>query len=913
MTPFMKLSFVLLFFISTPLYFLYAQVQVETILPNLNASGGLTQDLEGHLYVSDFGPGNSIDSNTVVYKIDKTDFSVSVFSDGFIGASGACFDSQGNFYQANNNGNRLSKIHPDGTKEMDWVTGLNLPIGVIADTEDNIFVCNCGGNTITKVTANGTASTFAADPLFNCPNGLTIDEENNLYACNFSDGKVLKITPEGIVSLVTELPVLSGGPNPVGNGHLTYKNNYLWVNLIGRGQVYRVCKSGETALVAGQAFGFDNVDGASLTAKFSKPNGIIASVTGDTLFLNCSVPTWATNPAGLHPGMLRMIRGINTLTDDLCVDSPVNESLFSELMEGAIVNELYVSQGSAWADYDLDGDMDVFVTVGNNMNNRLYRNDGDLNFTLVDNIVSNDGGNSSAAIWGDYNNDSYPDIYVSNNATPPLAAEANFLYRNDGPPNFGFTKIITELPATLANYTWSSSWVDFDNDGDLDLHVPENRHLTTDFFFENNGIPNTAGQYFTQIQPDFITNTVESTGVASWMDYDQDCDQDLFLIKSGRSHPDGEENNRVFHNQLTETGALDFEPVLTAAMVNHLDKDFQASWGDYDNDSDMDVYLGNFDGPNYLYRNEGDSLFTLVESGSPVEDNSATLGSTWADFDNDGDLDLFVGNTLGQASIYYENDGSGNFSKPGAALVGPPITNLSGTQSVSVADVNNDGNLDLFLANAVITPTQIARDFMYLNNGGGYNFLMLQLQGTTSNTSAIGAKVYIKSTIDGNSIWQMRVRTGSPTGDRAQSSDRIHFGLRESELVDTLIIEWPNCQRSVYANVLANQICTIQEDGTTDCNLDFVEAAIELPEAAFQMNILQNPIQDGQLIVTFNQTKADIVQFYLMDIGGRLLRSQFMDQKEGQININVEELPKGIYLISARTTQGWISRKFVID
>ena len=96
-------------------------------------------------------------------------------------------------------------------------------------------------------------------------------------------------------------------------------------------------------------------------------------------------------------------------------------------------------------------------------------------------------------------------------------------------------------------------------------------------------------------------------------------------------------------------------------MVNLLDRDFQASWGDYDNDGDMDAYFCNFDGLNYLYRNEGDSLFTRIMEGRPAMDATSTLGSTWGDFDNDGDLDLFVSNSSGQSSAFYENRGSGEF------------------------------------------------------------------------------------------------------------------------------------------------------------------------------------------------------------------------------------------------------------
>ena len=92
-------TFYLLFFCGFGIP-LSAQISTTTLIPDINASGGITIDTEGNIYLSDFGPGNAVDSNAVVYKIDKDDFSVSVFADGFIGASGSCFDSQGNFYQA---------------------------------------------------------------------------------------------------------------------------------------------------------------------------------------------------------------------------------------------------------------------------------------------------------------------------------------------------------------------------------------------------------------------------------------------------------------------------------------------------------------------------------------------------------------------------------------------------------------------------------------------------------------------------------------------------------------------------------------------------------------------------------------------------------------------------------------------
>jgi len=899
-----------------PLIFLFsigqisiAQIEVTTIISEINASGGITKDQEGNIYVSDFGPGTSIDSNTVIYKLDKNTFSASVFADGFIGASGSCFDSRGNFYQSNNNGDRVSKIAPDGTKELDWATeGFNQPIGIIADTEDNLFVCNCRGNFISKITPDGTVSTFAESDLFKCPNGITVDPDNNLYACNFSDGKVLKITPEGEVSVLAELQTLTGGPNPVGNGHLTYSNGYLIVNLIGIGQVQRVCLNGEVDVVAGSPFGFSNRDGNAITSTFSKPNGVIASITGDTLFVNGSEATWVTNPGSFHPSNIRMITGVNSLPNDLCVDII---PLFNRVTEGAIVENRSFSIGSSWGDYDNDGDLDVFVSEGRSSEqNKLYRNDGNLNFTLVDNAITQDAANSSSAVWGDFDNDGNLDLYVSNNATPPALPQPNFLYKNDGAPNYTFTKLTTESPAIDSNYTWSSSWVDYDNDGDLDLHVPENRHLGLDFFYENNGSPDSEGRFFTKTVIDFVTDVVESTGVVSWMDYDNDGDQDLFMIKSGRSHPTGNEDNRIFHNQLSETGALNFQRVTTAGMVNHLDRDFQASWGDYDNDGDMDVYLGNFDGSNYLYQNEGDSLFTRILEGALVEDSTPTLGSSWGDYDNDGDLDLFVANTVGQLSAYYENDGTGGFTKLESEKVGSPVLNRSNAQSCANADINNDGYLDLFIANGPLSATVLASDYLYLNNGGDRNYLLLSLKGVNSNAAAIGTKVRIKTTNNNNeSVWQMRVVSGNPTGDRAQNSLRVHFGLNETTVIDSMIVEWTSGQQDIFTNVQASQICQITEGGTTTCELltKTKEQLVDLTD----FKVSPNPVSGDSLFIEYELKNTKNVQFLLYDSNGKFLQSH-KQNNDGQFQMNIQNLNAGIYILTLQTKEGKVSKKIVV-
>ncbi|GJM34216.1 MAG: hypothetical protein DHS20C18_32170 [Saprospiraceae bacterium] len=897
--------FSMLLLFSHPIIGVAQNLQVSTLIPDIDASGGMTIDHEGNIYVSDFGPAlGQPQTNTKVYKIDKTDFSVSVFAEGFAGASGACFDADGNFYQANPHGNKVSKKGVEDTLNVDWaIDGFSTPIGIVADSENNVFVCNCSSNTISKITPAGMVTEFASDTLFRCPNGLTIDDQNNLYACNYGNGGVTKITPDGTVSLLAELPVLTAGPNTIGCGHLTYNKGFLFVTTVGTGQVFKVSLTGETEAIAGVPFGFDNTDGPASTATFSKPNGIIASQTGDTLFINDAEPIWPDGTLGLHPAHVRMVTGLCTLPDIVCSAPP--GPLFTQVNSGPVATNLSLNMGSSWADYNEDGFVDLLI-MGGIGDNQLYQNNGNGNFTLNNGIVSNDGGNSSAAVWGDYDNDGDLDLYVSNNPPAAEPPEANFLYQNSGAPDFTFTKITDEGPVTDVNYTWSSTWVDYDNDGDLDLHVPENRHLGLDYFYENSGTPDANGRYFTAITPAFVTPNVESSGVASWMDYDNDGDQDLFLIKSGRTLPAGGEDNRMYHNTLSETGILDFQRIVTAEMVTHFDLDFQASWGDYDNDGDMDVYLGNFDAANYLYQNQGDSLFTRITEGDAVTESAPTLGSTWGDFDNDGDLDLYA-TSPGQVSRYYQNDGTGNLSSQGVAVVGPPAVNISSCQSASSADFNNDGYLDIFVGNAAFNG-QVLPDFLYRNNGGDDGYLILTCRGTTSNRAGIGTKIRLKANINGQDVWQMRVVSGGPTGDRAQNSLRAHFGLGDATIIDSLVIQWTSGQQDVYTQIHTHQICTVTEGQGSDC-LSLVSSTT-LPDFITSFVVAPNPLQDDTLAIQYQVAAVNHLTFLLFDVNGQLVRQE-KTSNTGYLEMNVSALPAGNYFIQLKTEKGRVTRVVV--
>ncbi len=575
--------------------------------------------------------------------------------------------------------------------------------------------------------------------------------------------------------------------------------------------------------------------------------------------------------------------------------------IFSLTSGNPVVNSSYASLGSSWADYDNDGDPDLFIAVAGN--NRLYRNNGNFNFTPINDQISNDGGSSSSAIWGDYNNDGYLDIFVSNNPSAQSPPQANFLYQNSGPPNYNLVRMMSDAPALDSNYTWSSSWVDFDNDGDLDLHMPENKHLRMDYFYKNNGVPDGNGNYFT---PDrshlFINDSLESTGSASWIDYDNDCDQDLFLIKSGRSHPMGVENHRMFHNNLNENGVLAFQRVISPPMMNHLDLDFQASWADYDNDGDLDVFLGNFDDHNYLYRNEGDSLFTRITQGAIVTSNKPTLGSAWGDYDNDGDLDLFVNNTAGINPEYYENDGNGNFLPKGHTDIGTPLLLAGSLQSCSNADVDNDGYLDLLI-------TSINQDKLYRNSGGQNHFLEVTLKGVNSNSSAIGAKVRAYCTIDSTFTRQMRFISGNPTGDKAQNSMRLHFGLGDAQIIDTLIVEWPGCSSDTFTNINVNSFCEIDESGLINCQS--ISSIKDYQQSiATEIEVFPNPGKDVlnlQLNREFNYGKM-----VLTDMLGSEVLKLWLEPRSNH-KIPIASIERGVYILKLSIDDELYTKTIILE
>jgi enediyne biosynthesis protein E4 len=454
------------------------------------------------------------------------------------------------------------------------------------------------------------------------------------------------------------------------------------------------------------------------------------------------------------------------------------------------------SRGAAWGDYDNDGFIDLFVAnIGpggiGSATHFLYHNNTNGTFSRITNgAVAQVVSAGRGAAWGDYDNDGFLDLTLVN------VDQTNYLFHNSGD---GLFAQIPSAPivSDLANFR-DVTWVDYDNDGYVDFfrttHDPPRRLYHND----HDGT-------FTRITQGDLLIVAGTFYAVAWGDYNNDGRPDLFLPQASEA---GRQPNYLYRND----GAGTFTRV-GAGMLDGNFNSTAAAWGDYDNDGDLDLFAscafgppGDVSRPNLFYRNNGDGTFTSLTSlpaNDPENQGGASSGCTWGDYDNDGWLDLFVANRGGQNDFLYLNNGDGTFTK---ILDSIAVTDGASSFAAACGDYDNDGFLDLFVGNGGET------NLLYHNNGNENHWLKLRLIGTRSNRAAIGAKVRVQAIINGQSLWQMREVSGGD-GLKGQNSLHVHVGLGNATNADLVRIEWPSGTTQELTNVAVQQFLTITEPG----------------------------------------------------------------------------------------------------
>ncbi len=464
------------------------------------------------------------------------------------------------------------------------------------------------------------------------------------------------------------------------------------------------------------------------------------------------------------------------------------------------------SNGVGWADYDGDGYQDIYVCNGSDFTgqkNFLYRNKGDGTFEkITTGNIANDNLISGSCSWGDFDNDGDLDLYVSSLQNILGAGKENPLYENQGDGTF-VKNTTAGPPVSDAENSAAVGWGDYNSDGWLDLFVT-NGYTGS---IENTLYSSDGDKTFTSVTGIDLVSSANATGIAgfAWADYDNDGDLDLFTASSGG---DDAAKNFLWRN--------DGNDMFTKLAIFDAGDSQACSWGDYDNDGDLDLYITNYgetedtQEKNFLYRNDGGDTFTKmtpIEVGAIVDDSLISRGSAWGDIDNDGDLDMFVA-TPGEPSDFYKNclyinDGDGFFTKDTTSV----IRNSAWGFGTAMADFNNDGFLDIFLCRSF---DNVLYKNVEISNGNTNHWLIVNLEGTTSNKACIGAKVRAKATINSQEVWQMREVSGQ-TGYGSQNSLRVHFGFGDATTVTELKIEFPSGKTVTKTNVATNQILDVSE------------------------------------------------------------------------------------------------------
>ena len=460
---------------------------------------------------------------------------------------------------------------------------------------------------------------------------------------------------------------------------------------------------------------------------------------------------------------------------------------FTKITTGPLVTDYEPSCGATWADYDNDGFLDLFVANGawfsGGHRNSLYRNLGSGEFVRVTNALTERVAVSWGGVWADYDNDGDQDIFVLH----PNDAR-NELFRNDGG---GVFSPVTNDATSIAALHTSATWVDHDQDGWLDLFVTA---YTANYFFRN--LRDGRFQPWTTNEVGLAVGAQDRTASSAWCDVDGDGDLDLFVGSgaNGETAPDF-----LYRN---DGGRLER---VTAGSLPTVRSSFPVTWGDFNNDGLFDLFLAGEASSNMFHLCRGNWVFEDVTVASGLARSGTVYTAPAGDFDNDGDLDLYVCD-YDTTDRLYANRGDGTFD---SVDVGLPLT--EGTKDgAGWVDYDNDGFLDLFKPCGDLSP---ALNLLYRNSlpqaGNSNHWLKLNLKGTVSNASAIGARVKIKATIDKTERWQVRQVTyafWSP-------NPHIHFGLGDATNVEILRIEWPSGEVSQLTNLVVNDFLTIPERG----------------------------------------------------------------------------------------------------
>ncbi len=493
---------------------------------------------------------------------------------------------------------------------------------------------------------------------------------------------------------------------------------------------------------------------------------------------------------------------------------------FREIAEELGVAKYDAGGSSAWADYDGDGDLDLFAS-GCDTYSILYRNEGGR---FADNSAEaglRDVQSGFSNLFVDFNSDGNPDLFVGRDGW--AGPGPNSLYQNQGNGTFIDVTRRSNLNQGPEASTFTSAWADFDRDGDLDLLLANNvsGEGSRNRLLRNNGngVFSDATEAAGLLEPQGIRTIGCAVG-----DYDLDGWPDIFFTGLETAP------NRLYHNRGNGT----FEEVAKEAGVDdraNIAMGFVALFSDLDGDGWQDIFMVKWEpdfekvkrammrsyqpdpaslrsAPRY-FRNRRDGTFEDRTEIAGFIYPHGGMAAGIADVNNDGFQDVYVG-TGGPAIERLEPDGfyvnlDGNHFVNAARLVG--LGQHGKGHGIAFADFDRDGDLDFYVPVGAAFHGDFWKNLFYINLAGNrLNWLQVLLVGTKSNAMAVGAQVTARA---GDLIVFREKKCG--TGFGACDSPYLHFGLGKQAKVDTLTVRWPSGFVETFGDVPVNCHLRIRE------------------------------------------------------------------------------------------------------
>lgn len=494
---------------------------------------------------------------------------------------------------------------------------------------------------------------------------------------------------------------------------------------------------------------------------------------------------------------------------------------FERVTTGDAAIPAHNSSSCSFADYDNDGDPDLFVTNGeSDQPNEFYENNGDGTFTGRPDLgITNKNVPSFASAWADVDNDGDLDLLVLNNFYRTSDPAENFMFLNQGNGEFAnFTD--SELTEAFG-LSLGAAFADYDNDGWLDVAIAgadgENR------LYRNHG----NGSYDRVQDIESLFRWGISLSML-WADFNNDNRNDLMVV-----------NYQNSSQLLRNDGAGQWTQMTSTQPFSQSYGTRSASWGDVDNDGFLDLLMVS-NHATKLFHNNGDETFTeLSEEDFPVYVIEYGGGSVMADFNNDGWLDCIMGTDGRQFPHYMQNDGDGTFS----IINDNAIADLRGKwcYGMAAADINGDGYQDVMMALRQESTRDPSENGLFLNTSTACDnsSALVDLRGTVSNTFGVGAMIRAYTTVDNTVVQQMRqVNTQSGGGYSGQSELTAHFGFGVADTIDSLTVLWPSGIECRYYNLGVDSRYLFTEG----CETTVTEFA------PLQLTGIRNPNCNGRIV-----------------------------------------------------------------